>query len=119
MAFAETLGAAKVTGVPETPTEPAVDVRLTVPVPLSVNPPEKLPALLRLPAEVREIELVDALPTAPASANEPPVAVRLMLLPVVFEAALELKFVAATTLKVPPVPAPELLLSFSEPALLT
>lgn len=90
------------TGVPDTPTEPAVEVRLTVPVPLSVKPPAKLPALLMLPADVKEIELVVALPTAPARPSEPPVAVRAMLVPVI--AAEEFKLFVAVKLNVPPAP---------------
>lgn len=115
LAFAEMFGAASVTAVAEVPIEPALDVRLIVPVAaLTLSPPEKLDALLMLPAELSVIELLLAVPTAPASPSEPPVALRLMSVPVITAAADEFKFVPAVTLNV--APAPELLLALSEPA---
>ena len=111
------LAADRETGVPETPIEPAVEVRLTVPVAaMRFNPPAKLEALEILFAEFRVIELVLAtVPTDPASPSEPVVAVNPMSVPVIAAAAFEFKFPAAVMLNVPP--APELLLTTVVPAL--
>lgn len=104
------------TGVPDTPTEPAVEVKLMVPVPLTFKPPEKVPALLMLPAEVRLMLLVLAtVPTAPASPNDPVVAVSDMVVPVILTPAPEFRLPAPVTLNT--LPAPELLVTVVVPAI--
>ncbi len=86
--------------MPDEPTEPAVDVRLTVPVAaLTVMPPPKLLVLFRLPAELRLIELVLAFPTGPDNANEPFVEVSSMVLPLMLTPALELRLPELVKLK--------------------
>ncbi len=89
---------------------------MTVPVPFTFNPPEKLPALLMLPDEIKEIELVFAtVPTGEPRASDPPVAVNAMFVPVM--AADELKLLLAVKLNT--APAPDALLTVVVPALVS
>ncbi len=112
-------GAGRLTGVPEAPIDPAVDVTLIVPVAaLTFNPPEKLPALLMLPADVRLIVFVPAtVPTEPSSDSEPPVAVRLIVDPFIDAAAVEPSPLDAVRVNVPA--AAELVVTLVVPAKLS
>ncbi len=88
------------TGLPNAPIEPAVEVKLTVPVAeLVVTFAELIEAL-----EVNETVLVAAVPTVPANPSEPLVAVKLMVLPVIAVAADEFKLPAAVRSNMPPAP---------------
>ncbi len=103
LALADRFAAESATGVPDIPTEPAVEVKFTVPAAFTLSPPEKLPALLMLPEELKVIELVLAtVPTAAPKLRDPPVAVSAMLVPVI--AAVELRLFVATMLKTAPAP---------------
>ncbi len=100
-------GAESETAVPTVPMELAVEVRLMVPVPLTLSPPENVAALVIAPAEVRDIvDVLATVPTAPWRLSEPVVAARLMLVPVMLTPAPLLKLPLATMLNV--LPAPEL-----------
>lgn len=107
MADAEIFGAESDTAVPTVPMEFAVEVRLMVPVPLTLSPPENVPAFVIAPAEVKDIvDVFATVPTAPWRLREPVVAARLMVVPVMLTPAPLFKLPFATMLNT--LPAPEL-----------
>lgn len=78
-----------------------------VPAAFTLRPPEKLPALLIAPAELKLMTLVPAtVPTAPCKLRDPVVAPRLILVPVMVTAGLLIRLPFATMLNT--LPAPEL-----------
>ena len=116
MALAEILAADRATGVPDTPMEPAVDVRFTVPVAVTFKPPGKLDALLMLPEELRVMAVVAAaVPTAPCNASDPFVDVSSIVVPRTVIPLPEFKLPEAVRLK--SLPAAELLVKVVVPAL--
>lgn len=113
MAFAEKFGELSTTGAPESPTEPVVEVKLTVPVAaLVVTVAELIDAL-----EVKLTVLVVAVPTVPDNPRAPPVAVSVIVLPVIAVPTDEFRLFAAMRLNT--LLAPELDVTVVVPALLS
>ena len=113
LALAEKFGELIVTGAPERPTDPVVEVRLTVPVAAFVVTFAELIEAF----EVSETVLVVAVPTVPANPSAPPVAVNDIVEPEISVAAPEFKLFAAMMLNT--LPAPELPVTVVVPALLS
>ena len=98
------------TGVPEIPIDPLVDVRLTVPV-------AALVVTLALSMEALDCSVtvfVEVVPTVPERPSEPLVAVRSIVVPVIDVPLEELRLPAAERLKT--LPAPELPVMVEVPA---
>lgn len=98
------------TGEPDEPTDPAVEVRLTVPVAAFVITFAELIEAL----EVRLTVSVAAVPTVPERPSEPAVAVSVMVVPVTVVPTAALRLPAAVKLKT--LPAPELPVTVVVPA---
>ncbi len=98
------------TGAPDVPMDPVVEVRLTVPVAAFVL----TFAELMEADEVRLTVLVVAVPTVPASPREPAVAVSVIVEPEMVVPAAEFKLPAAVRLN--KLPAPESLVTVVVPA---
>lgn len=112
-ALADRFGAFTTTGAPDRPIEPAVDVKLTVPVAAFVVTFAELIEAF----EVRVTVSVEVVPTVPASPSAPVVAVSDMVVPVIAVPTLLFRLPAAVKLNM--LPAPELEEIVVVPALLS
>ncbi len=108
--MADKFGEFNVTGAPDKPIEPAVEVRFTVPVAAFVVTLAELIEAL----EVNDTVLVVPVPIVPASPREPLVAVRLITLPTIVVPTPTFKLPAAVKSNM--LPAPELPVTVVMPA---